>query len=221
MASWLGTQDDKDDFVVLSDQHLSLVQGGQGEEDDMKDKLLKEDNQKQRVGDDDDRVLTIMTPPKMVLEDQRKSPAGGQEDEEEDWSVPDNITSSSNPDRWVEGYHHCVRTGGMMMEITMIQWLDCYQGHHLVASLMYPRLPSLEQVMIGDQVSVEPVLAKMSDERGDKVGKTRGLVDAGDSLRRSCIKTGLRPSSGDSSTTANTICGAQGPATSSGCYTRT
>ena len=62
-----------------------------------------EDYQKQRVGDDDDRVLTILTLPKMGLGDLEKSPAGGQEDEEEHWSVPDNITSSSTTDRWVEG----------------------------------------------------------------------------------------------------------------------
>ena len=42
MASWLGTQEDRDDFVSLSDTYLSSLQDKLGMEDDFR---MKEDDQ--------------------------------------------------------------------------------------------------------------------------------------------------------------------------------
>ena len=99
-----GTQEDKDDFVVLSDTYLSSLHGELGNEDDIKKiEMVKEDDQKVGVDDDVSQVSTILTPPRMGHGDLMKSPGMGQEEGEDDRNVPDNITSSTTSGRWVEG----------------------------------------------------------------------------------------------------------------------
>ena len=102
-ASWLGDDDDKADFILLSDEFLTSSaikkQVSVGMEDDYG---MKEDDQNV-VPDEVNHVLTSLTPPRRGQEDLTKSPGMGQEGGEDDRRVPDNVTSPTTSSGWVEG----------------------------------------------------------------------------------------------------------------------
>ena len=93
MASWLGTDSDKEDFVMMSDMYLSSSQLVQGEryEDDRK---AKEDDLRDR--NEGGVVLTLQLAETRGQDDRRDCPRLGLEDGEDQEVIPDQTPSSSS-----------------------------------------------------------------------------------------------------------------------------
>ena len=99
MDSWLGTEEDKEDFVMMSDQYISSTQLS-NEDDIMKEKMEKEDDLGEGIG-----VQGVLTNQTLVLggqEDPKECPVWGLEDGGDQEVVPEQTPSSSSTDSGVE-----------------------------------------------------------------------------------------------------------------------